>query len=733
MSNVVSTLELWGGHECTVNRVGDAYFDQTVRSGHHERAADIPAFTALGLTALRYPLLWERVAPDRPDVCDWRWTDRRLALLRQHNLRVIAGLVHHGSGPRYVDLLSPGFAPGLAQHARRVAERYPWIEDWTPVNEPLTTARFSALYGHWYPHARDERLFWLALLNQIDAVRLSMQAVRAVNSAARLIQTEDLGRTYASAPLAHQARFDNARRWMTWDLLCGFVKPGHPLWKRLVGFGFEDRLRRMLDAPCAPDIVGVNHYLTSDRYLDHRLWRFPGVAAGGNGRDRYVDVEAIRAAERRPGGMEGALEEAWRRYGCSVAVTEAHNACTRDEQVRWFADAWRGARRLRQDGVDIVAVTAWSLLGAYDWDSLLTRERGHYERGAFDVSTGVPRPTALARYLRRLSDDPTAQPEVEGRGWWKRRIRLLYPPARLDARRFAVRGRAVSRRQPLLITGATGTLGQAVARACRHRDLDHVLTSRRQLSLCDERSIASALDRHKPRAVINTAGWVRVDDAERDAVACRMANCAGAILLARACAERDIPVVTFSTDLVFDGALERRYRETDAANPLNTYGASKAEAEQAIAAMGCRALIVRTASFFSPDDPHNFAAWIVRELRAGREVHCAADVTMSPTYVPALADATLDLLQDGETGLWHLANDGAVSWAEFGAAIAKAMRLDPHLVRPRASRELGWMARRPRNSALTSGRGRMLADLDEAVWRFARAVPETPTAIAAAA
>ena len=79
-----------------------------------------------------------------------------------------------------------------------VARRYPWVEDYTPVNEPLTTARFSGLYGHWYPHGRDDRTFARALLNQCRAVVLAMRAIRAVNPAARLVQTEDLGRTYST-------------------------------------------------------------------------------------------------------------------------------------------------------------------------------------------------------------------------------------------------------------------------------------------------------------------------------------------------------------------------------------------------------------------------------------------------------------------------------------------------------------------------------------------------------
>ena len=86
---------------------------------------------------------------------DWGFADERLDRLQNLGIAPIVGLVHHGSGPRYTNLLDDGFAPGLAAHALAVAQRYPWLEAYTPVNEPLTTARFSALYGHWYPHATD--------------------------------------------------------------------------------------------------------------------------------------------------------------------------------------------------------------------------------------------------------------------------------------------------------------------------------------------------------------------------------------------------------------------------------------------------------------------------------------------------------------------------------------------------------------------------------------------------
>ena len=246
-------VELWGGLECTVNRVENGYRDQCQLSGHQDRLADLDLFAALGISSLRYPILWERIAPDTPHMRNWNWADTRLERIRTLGMKPIAGLVHHGSGPRYTDLLDEHFPQGLARHAQCVAERYDWITDWTPVNEPLTTARFSALYGHWYPHLRNERAFWLALLNQIDAVRFSMKAVRRINSGARLIQTDDLGRTYAVQALEEQAAFDNMRRWMGWDLLCGRVDRHHPLWKRLAGFGFERRLTAIADDPCPPN------------------------------------------------------------------------------------------------------------------------------------------------------------------------------------------------------------------------------------------------------------------------------------------------------------------------------------------------------------------------------------------------------------------------------------------------------------------------------------------------
>lgn len=175
-------LEVWAGVECTVNRVGEEYFDQLERNGHVTRLEDLDLFAQLGIKAMRYPVLWERIAPNGLENADWSWADVRLRRLKELGIRPIAGLVHHGSGPRDTSLVDLEFPEKLASYARAVAERYPWVTHYTPVNEPLTTARFSGLYGHWYPHGRDELTFARALLNQCRGVALSMQAIRFCKS-----------------------------------------------------------------------------------------------------------------------------------------------------------------------------------------------------------------------------------------------------------------------------------------------------------------------------------------------------------------------------------------------------------------------------------------------------------------------------------------------------------------------------------------------------------------------
>jgi dTDP-4-dehydrorhamnose reductase len=420
-------LELWVGPEASYVRAGDIITDQLALSGFAARPDDLERLASLGASRVRFPLLWERTTS--AGQLDWRWADAALPRLAALKLNPVLGLVHHGGGAVPGGLLDPGFAEGLADYAGAVARRFPWIDAYTPVNEPLTTARFSALYGVWFPHATGDRAFVQALLAQTRATVLSMRAIRAVHPGAALVQTEDMGRTYGTAALQEQVEFENERRWLSFDLLCGRVDEGHLLWSYLLWAGAEPReLLWFAEHACPPQVLGLNIYPTSERFLDDRLDRYPAHLHGGNGRQQYADVEAVRARAELPGSFCARLMEAHDRYGLPLAITEAHLGCTREEQLRWLAEAWQGADRARNEGADVRAVTAWSAFGSYDWDSLMTRRDGHYESGLWDVSNGAPRETALTTLARELvTGHPTSHAVLSGPGWWRRAERRQYP------------------------------------------------------------------------------------------------------------------------------------------------------------------------------------------------------------------------------------------------------------------------------------------------------------------
>ncbi len=334
----------------------------------------------------------------------------------------IVGLVHHGSGPRYTNLLDPGFASGLENFAGKVAEKFPWVQYYTPVNEPLTTSRFSGLYGLWYPHHSNDSSFVKMFLNQAKAIVLAMKAIRKINPDAKLVQTEDLGKTQSSAGLQYQADFENERRWLTFDLLCGRINAVHPLWDYLKRAGaMEDDLNFFIENTCEPDLLGINYYITSERYLDDNVDAYPKHMRGGNGFHDYVDIEAVRSPDCLQFGLKNLLEETWRRYQLPIAITEAHLNCTREEQMRWFNHIWQVARQAASGGIPVQAVTAWSLLGAYGWDSLLTGNQLNYESGVYKIIDNVPQQTALAHMIREIAlTGEASHPLLQQKGWWER-------------------------------------------------------------------------------------------------------------------------------------------------------------------------------------------------------------------------------------------------------------------------------------------------------------------------
>jgi dTDP-4-dehydrorhamnose reductase len=708
--------EVWGGLECTINRVGDRFFDQLEYAGFYQHPT-VSSIADLGIKKLRFPVLWEKHQPVKGQPIVWKWTERQLLFFKEKGIDVIAGLVHHGSGPAFTGLLDEQFPYLLADYARQVAEQFPWLQYFTPVNEPLTTARFSGLYKLWYPHDNNDRSFIIMLLNQLKGIVLSMQEIRKINPHAKLVQTEDLGKTYSTTMLKYQAKFENVRRWLTYDFLTGRVDEKHKLWKYFKRIDIPDEsVLFFKENKCPPDIFGFNHYVTSERFLDEKKHLYPRHTHGGNRRHSYADVEAVRIELDEEIGIKVLLREAWQRYKSPMAITEVHLHCHREEQLRWFKYVWKSCKELINSGIDIKGVTAWAMMGSWGWNRLLTAPKGDYEPGVFDMRGGSPRPTALTNYIKTInSSNDCSHHLAETDGWWQREGRYLNEPILSKSQKGID---SISKFKPVLIIGKNGTLGRAFARVCDLRALSYKLLSRGDCDIANQNSIEKAIDLYKPWAIINAAGFVRVDDAEREIEKCYRENLEGPFNLASLCTKHGIKLITFSSDLVFDGERGHPYTESDSTSPLNIYGKSKAECERMVLQANQSALVIRTSAFFGTWDQYNFLHWVEISLNNKQLVPVANDVYVSPTYVPDLVNTSLDLMIDDESGIWHLANEGAVTWSDLAYETARQFGGDPTLVQAMPLAELDLPATRPRYSVLGSEKGILMPSLESALRRY---------------
>jgi dTDP-4-dehydrorhamnose reductase len=629
--------KLWGGVECSIVRVRNRWRNQSIDTGHSSRLSDINAVADLGIRTLRYPVLWETISPRKPDEVDFRWHDERLLKIRELGIEPIAGLLHHGSGPHYTDLLDAQFPALLAQHAKNVADRYPWITQFTPINEPMTTARFSCLYGHWYPHRRTERDFCRAMINQCRGIVLAMRAIRAITPHAKLIQTEDLGKTFSTTLLQYQADYDNERRWLTFDLLLGRVDKCHPWHKIFLSHDISEKeLSLFLDEPCPPDTIGINHYLTSDRFLEHRRSHRPhNLKMTGNGHHRYCDLEAVRThLPEGSTGPEARLREVWDRYHRRTAITEVHHGSTRDEQVRWLAEVWEAAKSLRAEGKDICAVTVWALFGVEDWNSLLVQRNGLYEPGAFDARGGSLRLTALGRATKDiLSEGVIKHPVLDSRGWWHSE-RRFYQPELVGSLPVPAGKRAI------LLLGGSGALAQAFVRIAQFRGLECILMHPQDPAV-SEPQLGQTLLRKKV--------WAIVDATEK--------NIGQHV-------PRGFP----------DRNSNRGIAET-AAVAIPTLGFSRGSDSGRV-----HSLTMDAGVLFGPWDADSSVAHILRTLGDGVPISLASNAPVKASYIPDVVDHALDLLIDGESGRWQLVNPSEMSWFAFGQLIAKNAGLDTELV-----------------------------------------------------
>jgi dTDP-4-dehydrorhamnose reductase len=261
-------------------------------------------------------------------------------------------------------------------------------------------------------------------------------------------------------------------------------------------------------------------------------------------------------------------------------------------------------------------------------------------------------------------------------------------PTRRRPLEHAIADPVGTRQQRFLITGAGGQLGSALQEELAGEDVVALTHADWDVTLPPPPLAV-------PGAVLHTAAWTDVDEAEEDPQGAAAVNVGGT----RHVAELGVPLVYYSTDYVFDGRKGEPYLESDSPNPQSAYARSKLHGE---AAAGERAWIVRSSGLFAPSGT-NFVRTMVRLGAEHGEVAVVDDQRTSPTYAPHLARATRALL-DRPFGVYHVAADGDCTWAEFAEAIFEATGLDCR-VRRITTEELGRRAARPANSVLRSAKG----------------------------
>ena len=333
--------------------------DQMAECGHYDRwREDFALVQEIGCNFLRLgPALHSTLLG--PGRHDWAYADQAFAELRRLRIVPIVDLCHFGVPDWIGDFQNPDFPALFADYARAFAERFPWVQLYTPVNEMFITAVFSARYGWWNEQLATDRGFVTALKHLVRANILAMEAILEVRPDALFIQSESSEYFHADSPAAiGPAEIRNAERFLSLDLNYG----------RRVDSGMYQYL--------------LDNGMTREEYdffLRHRLKRWCIM-----GNDYYVTNEHLVSADggtRASGEIFGyatITRQYHDRYLLPVMHTETNlqEGPTGEEAVFWLWKQWANVLRVRNDGVPVVGFTWYSLTDQVDWDVALREKRG---------------------------------------------------------------------------------------------------------------------------------------------------------------------------------------------------------------------------------------------------------------------------------------------------------------------------------------------------------------------
>ena len=344
------------GIECSAPLIsGGRRQDELLKTGHWQRyAEDFELISGFGIRFVRYGIPFH-IVDDQPSARDWTWTDAALASLRRAGLEPIVDLLHFGVPDDLLGVGDPRLPERFAAYADAFARRYPWVRYYTPVNEPLVCAVFSAGLGIWNERTTGDDGLVAAIDRLSASAAMSMAAIRHHRPDAVFIGSDACESYTADDPAAEsQAAFLSERRFVAWELAYGRRLSGAIVdWLQRHGIS-DERLawfeENGSDAGC---IVGLDYYRGSERRV------------GVNGRTRPA---------RRRDGFARLARGYHERFGLPFMLSETNIEGPMTH--RWLAEVWDDALALRDEGFPIRGVCWYGFIDHVDWDSILVRDRG---------------------------------------------------------------------------------------------------------------------------------------------------------------------------------------------------------------------------------------------------------------------------------------------------------------------------------------------------------------------
>ena len=356
----------------TINN-GRTRVDQMEVCGHYERwREDFDLVDDMGIQFLRYgpPIHRTFLGPGR---YDWEFCDLTFAELKRRDITPIVDLCHFGVPDWIGNFQNPDFAPQFATYAGAFADRFPWVQLYTPVNEMFICAIFSAKYGWWNEQMTTDRSFVTALKNIVKANVLAMMEILKRRPDAIFIQSESSEYFHADSPAAiGPAEVMNSRRFLSLDLNYG-RRVDSEMFEYLMDNGMTKEeyhffLHNRLKQHC---ILGNDYYMTNE----HR-----------------VHADGLTEASGEVFGYTEITRQYYDRYRLPVMHTETNlkEGPRGDEAVQWLWKEWASVLRLRNDGIPTVGFTWYSLTDQVDWDTALREQNGNVNPlGLYDLDRNI--------------------------------------------------------------------------------------------------------------------------------------------------------------------------------------------------------------------------------------------------------------------------------------------------------------------------------------------------------